>query len=321
MSFKPLAALAVPATFVFAAPASAQYMPHLDPNTYILATMQNGNGANFCMTGAPPPDDEIDEARLPAPGVMQAYFDAAQTGGALSPSFRESKKSQWSHGSLTVPFEQIDTQTDPLAAQGNRLDPEPLRFFRAGSFQTATGQWAVMDGAGAVAGVYDAQFRRQSGEWKLQRLSVVEAAETLKPAMQYCMEPGDVTEHKIEFSTNRIANLEKQIAKQEGKLVRDNDRLAQAEAKLAAKPGRARLRESVGRARQSVTRREEKLSGLREGLEDAQENLTKSNRDAAEIAAMTGPASDALRLRGFELTTAKEEAAEKEAEEKAAAEE
>lgn len=317
MSLKFCATLAVSASLCIAAPVSAQYMPHLDPNTYMLATMQYGNGPNVCMTGAPPPDDEIAEARDPAPGVVQAYFDAAQNGDPLSPAFRDSKKSQWSHGGNTVPFEQIDAQADPLAATGNRLDPDPLRFFRAGDHQTAQGQWSVLDASGNVAGVYDAIFRRQSGDWKLQKLTVLGADEPVAPAMQYCSEPGDVTDHKIESAGTRIEALEKQIGKQQTKLVRDQERLAKAEEKLAAKPDRSSLKESVARAKGKVERREEKLTDLRDGLEKSQEGLMKSKRDAAEIATMTGPAREAARIRGFETTTAKEEAEEKAAEEAA----
>ncbi|MFN2098822.1 hypothetical protein [Altererythrobacter sp. MF3-039] len=319
MSLKQLGALAIPAALFVATPASAQYMPHLDPNTYILATMQYGDGTGGCMAGTAPPEDEIDEARLPAPGVMQAYFDAAQSGGTMSASFRESKKSTWAHGSVTAAFEQIDAQRDPLAVAGNRLDPDPLRFFRAGSFETAHGQWSVLDADGSVAGVYDAQFKRQRGEWKLQNLTVLDAGEKVVPAMQYCWEPGDVTPHMVESAGDRIEYLEKQIAKSEEKLVKEQSRLAGAEEKLAAKPDRSRNKEAVARARTKVEKREEKLADLREGLEKAQESLMKSNRDASEIAAMTLPVRDALRLRGFETTTAKEKA-EEEAAEKAAEE-
>ena len=281
--------------------------------------MMNNGGANTCMTGAPPPDDEIAEAREPAPGVMQAYFDAAQNGGSLSSAFRESSKSSWSHSEITVPYEQIDAQSDPLAIAGNQLDPDPLRFFRAGSFETALGQWSVLDAAGSVAGVYDAEFKRQRGEWKLHKLSVVGAETAIAPAMQYCWEPGDVTEQRVVSAKDRIEHLERQIVKSEGKLVRDQERLDKAEAKLAVKPDRKSNQESAQRARERVAKREEKLSDLRESLADAQEALMKSERDVAEIAAMTVPAREALRFRDFELTTEKEEAEEKAAEEAEAA--
>ncbi|MCL4673381.1 MAG: hypothetical protein KJZ64_10690, partial [Sphingomonadaceae bacterium] len=210
----------------------------------------------------------------------------------------------------------IDSATDPLATAGNRLDPEPLRFVRSGNFESAHGQWAVLDASGAVAGVYDAQFRRQSGVWLLQSLTVLGADETVAPAMQYCLKPGDVTEHKVTSAQNLIDYHTKQIAKSEAKLVKEQAALAKAEAALAAKPGKASQVEAVRRAKVAVERREKKLADSRKGLADAEEFKANSERDKAEIAALTGPARDALRIRGFETTTARE-AAEKKAKEEA----
>ena len=51
MSLKSLAASAASAALVLSAPASAQYMPHLDPNLYMLTVMNMSNGPNTCMTG------------------------------------------------------------------------------------------------------------------------------------------------------------------------------------------------------------------------------------------------------------------------------
>lgn len=303
-------ALAIPAGLFFAASASAQYMPHLDPNTYILATMQNGEGANTCWTGTPPPDNEINEARLPTPDLMKVYFDAAQSGDEISAFFRESKKSSWSHGTMKVFYEQIDAQIDPLASAGNTLDPEPLRFFRAGNFQTAHGQWSVMDSAGGVAGVYDAQFKRKNGEWMLEHLTVLGADETVKPAMQYCVEPGDVTPHMIKSAGDSIGYFEDQIAKAERDLAKEQARLTAAEAKLAAKPDRTSNKEAVSLAKLKIDKRKQKLANLREDLANAQERLMESNRDATEIQAMTVPVREALQLRGFETTTAKQKAEE-----------
>lgn len=296
--------------------ASAQYMPHLDPNLYMFAVMNMTSGPNTCMTGLPLPDKEIAEAREPAPGVMLRYFEAAQGGTSRLGAFRQSNKAQWVHAGKTVLLPAIDSATDPLATAGNRLDPEPLRFVRSGNFESAHGQWAVLDASGAVAGVYDAQFRRQSGVWLLQSLTVLGADETVAPAMQYCLKPGDVTEHKVTSAQNLIDYHTKQIAKSEAKLVKEQAALAKAEAALAAKPGKASQVEAVRRAKVAVERREKKLADSRKGLADAEEFKANSERDKAEIAALTGPARDALRIRGFETTTARE-AAEKKAKEEA----
>lgn len=315
MSLKIALAGAIPAALFLAVPASAQYMPHLDPNLYMLTTMNMAGGANTCMTGTAPPEGEIAEARDPAPDLMQTYFAAAQSGRAMTAAFRDKNKASWTHLGTTVLHAEINAQTDPLAVAGNRLDPEPLRFFRAGNFQSAQGQWAVLDAAGTIVGVYDAVFKREKGVWKIDSLTVFGADETVGPAVQYCMEPGDVTEHKLEVAGNQIEFFETEIAKSEEKLVRERERLAAAEERLAGSPNRSTFRERVAREKDRVTRRIEKLEGLRENLADAQDFLSNSNRDAAEIAAMTGPARDALRWRGFELTTDREAEEEKAAEE------
>ena len=316
MSSKPLAGLAVCATLMISGPAGAQYMPHLDPNLYMFTVMNMTSGPNTCMTGLPLPDKEIAEAREPAPLVMQRYFAAAQSGSSRLGAFRQSGKAAWSHAGKTVLLPAIDAAVDPLAASGNRLEAEPLRFFRSGNFESAHGQWAVMDANGAVAGVYDAQFRRQSGVWLLQSLTVLGADEPVEPAMQYCLKPGDVTEHRMTSAQTSIDYHTKEIGKSEAKLAKEQAALARAEAALAAKPGGASQVEAVRRAKAAVERREKMLADSRKALEDAHEFKANSARDKAEIAALTGPARDALRIRGFE-TTSDREAAEKRAKEKA----
>jgi hypothetical protein len=301
-----IAALAITAT-----PAQAQYMPHLDPNLYMLTIMNMTGGPNTCMTGLALPDKEIDEARLPAPVVMQGYFAAAQGGGKKSASFRTSKKAQWTYGSTTALLAQIDAQSDPLAITGNRLDPDTLRFFRSGNYQTAQGQWLVNGPDGKVVGLYDAVFQREKGLWKLSRLTVHGAKDAVVPATQYCLIPGDVTEEKIKSANNQISYYEKEIGKAEAKLAKAKTQLVSDEAKLAAKPGGTAQREAVRTAKKDVENREKKLADLKESLADAREYLGKSNRDKEEIAAMTLPAAEAARFRGFETTTAKEDAAEK----------
>lgn len=312
--------IGVAAIAVSAVPVRAQYMMHLDPNLYMLTVMNMTGGPNTCMTGLALPEKEVDEARLPAPATMQSYFAAAQIGGRKSAAFRTSKKAQWTHGSTTVQLAQIDAQTDPLAVAGNQLNPETLRFFRSGNFQTAQGQWLVNSADGTVAGLYDAVFQREKGVWKIDRLTVYKAADKVVPAMQYCLTPGDVTEHKIKSANDQISYFEKEIGKAEAKLDKAKAKLASDEAALSAKPGSTGQREAVRTAKKELENREKKLADLKENLANAKEYLDKSNRDKAEIDAMTLPAAEASRFRGFETTTAKDDAikkAEEEAKQKA----
>jgi hypothetical protein len=314
-------AIAAAAMVVAGTPANAQYMMHLDPNLYMMVVMNMNSGPNTCLTGIALPDKEVDEARLPAPAVMQGYFAAAQGSGSKSASFRQSEKAQWSHGTTVAPLAQIDAQRDPLAAAGNRLDPDALRFFRAGDAQTAQGQWLVTRADGVAAGLYDAVFKREKSVWKLERLTVHGAADPVAPAMQYCAKPGDVTEHMVKSAVDRIAYIEKEITKAEEKLVAAKAKLAADEAALSAKPDRSNLKETVRLSREQLDRREKKLIELRKNLADAREYQDNANRDKAELAAMTLPAAEAQRFRGFETTTAKDRAAKKakeDAEKKAA---
>lgn len=306
-----LATISSAALALTAAPARAQYMMHLDPNLYMFVTMQMGSGPNTCLTGMALPDKEVDEARRPAPGVMAGYFAAAQSGGSKSASFRVSNKAQWAHSGTTATLAQIDAQRDPLALEGNRLDPDALRFVRSGDAQSAQGQWLVKGPDGAAAGLYDAVFRRDRGVWKLERLAVHGADEPVAPAMQYCTTPGDVTEFKLKSSAERILSLEKEIAKAEVRLDKARTQLASAEAALAARPGGTTQRDAVGTARRDLADREKKLADLQKSLSDARDYRSKASRDKAEIAAMTLPAAEAHRFRAFETTTAKEDAAKK----------
>lgn len=314
MKFTRLAGVGLPTAFLLCAPVAAQYMPHLDPSLYANVIMGMSQGPNLCLAGTPPPDKEIAEARDPAPALMQAYFDAAQAGASRQALFRPSKKASWSHGAVTVPLAAIDAQADPLAKAGHRLDREPLRFVRSGDFQTAFGQWAVLDAAGGVAGVYDAQLQREKGEWKLLTLAVHGAGDAVEPVVQYCTAPGDVTKNGLTASADRVEMLGKEIAKSQAKLEKDRARLAKAEADAAAKRDSYSAREAVRRNRLTVENRAAKIVLMRTNLENAIMAQVDALRDEAEIRQMTLPAREALRLRGFELTTQKEAAAEKAAE-------
>jgi hypothetical protein len=307
--------ISIAALALSAIPVRAQYMMHLDPNLYMFVAMNMNSGPNTCMNGIAPPDKEIDEARLPAPGIMQAYFAAAQGGSGKAASFRNSKKASWTYGDTVASQAQIDAQTDPLAVAGNRLDTNALRFFRSGDFQTAQGQWLVNRADGEVAGLYDAVFKREKKIWKLERLTIFTAADPVVPAMQYCATPGDVAEHNMKSAANQIDYLEKEIVKAQAKLEKAKETLAADEAALAAKPSRAELKEMVRQSTKQLEARKKKLADLQENLVDAQKYRDNSSRDKAEIAEMTLPAAQAARFSGFETTTAKDLAAKKAEEE------
>jgi hypothetical protein len=254
-------------------------------------------GTNYCITGLAPPEKEIAEARDPAPATMQGYFDAARLGQPKSKWFKLNKKTKWQVGETSADMVTLDSQADPLAAQGNRLDPVPLRFYRSGDYQTALGQWAVLDGSGAVAGAYTAQFEREKKIWKLKELTLSRPGDTLVPAAQYCTRPGDVLTFRLNNSASWITGAKERLAKAENKLTEARQKATEAEARLAEKP-RDSARLSLARdARAMAARRAKELEDRKKDLANAEETLAKAQKDEADLKALTGDARYALRLR------------------------
>lgn len=287
-----------------AAPAAAQYMPHLDPNLYILATMNYGTGADPCMAGTALPDREIAEASGPAPGVMRTYFAAAQSGGEKSAAFHLDDKAKWHGGGLTAGSVDLDRQTDPLAAPGNVLEAEPLRFYRAGAGGTALGQWAVLDDRGEVAGVYTAQFSRERKLWKLRELTVSQAGDILAPVAQYCRKPGDVMEHRLSATETWRENAQESVDEAKTKLAAATAAEARAQAALVAKPRDSRLAVAAREARSELSRWTRQLEKREKNLADAIKEFADARSDAEEIRRLTGEARNALAFRVVATETA-----------------
>lgn len=291
---KIFASLSATALAIQATPAAAQYMPHLDPSLYANAVMMSMNGQGTC---GPMPESEIDEAREPAPGIMQAYFDAAQAGQPVSPVFKLTKKTSWTLGEQSVGQEQLDAQRDPLAVSGNSLDPQTLRFFRAGTHRTAQGQWLVRDADGNVAGVYNAQFEREQREWKLLGIEIFRADDQVAPIKHYCSEPGDLNETKVEGAEARVKSAERAVEKARERFARDDAKATEAEAKAAEKPN------SSGRARRAAERRaraDARLLQVEEKekeLAEAQIKKLKADEEHAQFLALTTPARNAHTFR------------------------
>lgn len=280
-----------------AVPASAQYMPHLDPNLYMFATMGYGAGVSPCMTGTPMADAKIAEARAPAPGVMQAYFAAAQRGTPKSAAFHLDKKSKWQSGGASAGQFDIDRQADPLAVAGHVIEAEPLRFYRGGTGATALGQWAVRGADGGIAGVYTGFFVRSKKLWKLRELTVFRADETVEPAAQYCARPGDVIEHRLTSTKSWRESAAKSVDEAKNKLDAAIVQVAAAEAALASSPknsGAATILRSARADREKWTKQVEKRE---KNLADALEKSAEAEKDAAELKRLTGPARDAQAFR------------------------
>ena len=291
---KPLAGVMAVAGALQAPPAAAQYMMHLDPNLYILATMNMGGyGVDPCMTGTAMPEPKIAEARTPAPGVMQTYFAAAQGGGAKSAAFHLDKTTKWQSGGVTAGNLDLDRQADPLAAAGNALEAQPLRFYRGGTGATALGQWAVLDPRGEVAGVYTAFFARTKKVWKLRELTLSQAGETVAPAAQYCRKPGDVMEHRLSSAKSWRESAQKSVEEGRTKLTEVTATEARASGAALAKPRDTRLAIAARSARSSVTYWTKQLEQREKNLTQATEKSAEAQKDADELKRLTGEARNA----------------------------
>ncbi len=280
-----------------AAPGAAQYMPHLDPNLYILATMNYGVGGDPCMSGTALPEREIAEARDPAPAVMQSYFRAAGTGGAKSAAFHLDENTKWQGVGVTVGSADLDRQPDLLAAPGNVLEAEPLRFYRGGAGTTALGQWAVLDAQGQVAGLYTALFARQRKVWKLRELTVSLAGEEVGPVAQYCRKPGDVMEHRLSSTETWRESAQESLDEAKEKLAAATAAEARAQAALSANPRDRRLVRGAREAQRELNRRARQVEQREKNLADATEAFAEARNDADEIRRLTGEARNALAFR------------------------
>ena len=277
--------------------ASAQYMMHLDPNLYILATMNYGVGVDPCMTGTAMSEAKIAEARTPAPATMQAYFDAALNGGPKSSAFHLDKNTAWRGGGVTAGSLDLDGQTDPLAVPGNVLEPEPLRFYRGGTGATALGQWAVLDAQGQVAGVYTALFARIKKVWKLRELTISQAHETVEPAAQYCRKPGDVMEHRLTSTRNWRESAQKRVDEARAELAEATAAEEKARLAAAAKPRERGLALVARDAERRLASWTKQLSQREKNLSQAIEKSAEAQNDADELKRLTGEARNALALR------------------------
>lgn len=278
----------------YAQTAAAQYMPHLDPNLYMLTVMNMNNGYGAC---GPMPAAEIDEARLPAPQVMQAYFAAAQARQPVSPQFRLGSRTAWVLDGQTTGETGLDAVVYPLAVAGNRLDPETLRFFRAGTAGTAQGQWLVLAADGSVAGAYTAQFQREDGVWKLLRLEVSRADDLLAPIMHYCTNPGDLTNARVTGGENQVTALERQLERAERRRAEADARAVEAEASAAAEPDSARRATLARERRAQAAERLADLEETRTKLTEARDKLAEARADLAALEARTTQARNAAAFR------------------------
>lgn len=271
-----------------ALPANAQYMMHLDPNLYMLATMNMGGGVDPCMTGTPRSLKKIAEARSAAPSALQAYFKAAQSGAPKSAAFHLDKATKWRSGTTLATAADLNLQVDPLALAGHVLDAEPVRFYRGGAGATALGQWAVLDAQGQVAGAYTALFVGVERQWKLRDLTISQATEALEPAAQYCRKPSDVMTHRLESTKRWREGAAKNVEEAKAELAKASAGYEKAKAAFAAKPRDATARLASEDAQRKLTRWTKQLEQREKNLAQALEKSAEAQKDADELKRLTG---------------------------------
>jgi hypothetical protein len=229
--------------------------------------------------------------------VAAEDFAAAQAGQPVSPFFRLGSKTAWTLGDHTAGQAELDAQSDPLAVAGNSLDPETLRFFRAGTHQTAQGQWLVTAPDGTVAGVYVAQFQREDSQWKLLAMEVFRADDMVAPIMHYCSEPGDFNDRRVTGGEALVTHNERQVERAQRRYDEDLARAVEAEARAAERPDNRSRAQRATERRARVNERLEQLETARTKLAEARADLEQASADFAELQSRTTLARNARDFR------------------------
>ncbi|MCB5426091.1 hypothetical protein H0274_12550 [Altererythrobacter sp. CC-YST694] len=248
--------------------------------------------------------EEQFEAHAPGTQLMSDYFAAASAGKPRSTLFKLTRKTRWTSGDSVADQTNLDRQIDPLAVAGNTLEPLPLRFYRAGTFTTAHGQWAVHAPDGSIAGVYDGVFEREGKIWKFRTLTLLGPDDEIVPANPYCQKPGDADEFEVDAARTGVERTEKQLAKRKAKFIAADERARAVEVRTAGKKGSANaaaasLRATAEAAAKKVAESEKDLAELRE-------SLAKAETRRAEYRALIGPARNAENFRETYDTTVKD---------------
>ncbi|OJW62018.1 MAG: hypothetical protein BGO57_01180 [Sphingomonadales bacterium 63-6] len=239
--------------------------------------------------------DEQFEAHAPGTKLMSDYFAAASAGKPRSALFKLTKKTRWTSGDAVADQTNLDRQIDPLAVAGNTLEPLPLRFYRAGSFTTAHGQWAVHAPDGSIAGVYDGFLEREGKVWKFRTLTLLRPEDEVVPANPYCQKPGDTDEADVNAFKMGVERTEKQLVKRKAKFAAADEKARAAEAKAAGKKGSAAT--AAGTLRAAAEEAAKKVAESEKNLAELQESLTKAETKLADYRALTGPARNAENFR------------------------
>lgn len=257
-------ALAIPLIFGGLSPNSPIYQRSMAIGQFAakLGAEQAAAQEAACMNGTAPDALRVIKVKGKARDVMAEYWARVKGGkpANLSALFHTGMKPGWSTDDpvrLASPADtglksddgRLSAHADAFVALGLKLDEVRLNFVLAGDQKSAIGQWAVLNGAGQIAGLYDATFVQRKKAWKLTRLQWSGANIAFRPPRQYCHMPEDVMPH-------RLANAKSARIAAEESLVKAEARVAQAEAALAAAKGeqlQALAQTDLDRARKSLS--------------------------------------------------------------------
>ncbi|MBK8629779.1 MAG: hypothetical protein IPN84_06120 [Sphingomonadales bacterium] len=275
-------ALAIPLIFGGLSPSSPIYQRSIAIGQFAakLSAEQAAAQEAACLNGAPPDSLRIIKVKGKARDGFAAYWKRVQGGrpASVADLFHAGVKPGWitdDQSRLARPADAglksddgtLAAHRDRFAGLGFTLDEARVNFVLSGDQKAAIGQWAVLNTAGQIAGIYDATFIQRKKVWKLTRLQWTGDSIGFRPPRQFCHAPDDVMPHRL--ARARAARIAAEEA-----LVKAEARLAQAEAALAAARGeqlQALAQEDLERARKSEGEARASASSSAYALESAEQ--------------------------------------------------
>jgi len=165
-----------------------------------------------CLKGEVPATGKIDEIRAPLLTMMGNYVNRAAGTAPVDMSSLytgKTKMREWQHNGSAGLVNAVD---DPFArdlhASGRPL-ASPDMVIRSGDERAAVAVWHL-----SADRHYRTLFRREAGDWKLQKLELIEGPAEAAGATQFCHKPGDVEQFKIDLAKYEAEQARKKAEKE-----------------------------------------------------------------------------------------------------------
>lgn len=264
-----------------AAPAAAQYYgPYYVPD---FAGMNEGQNAEWnCRRGNPAHPSEVAASASRTSAMMQAYFETVRTGQVPLALFIANDKTRWIAKGTSLGGKNLAAIKDPFAAEGNTLDPKPLKFVRSGDGSTALGQWQVRDAAGNPAGTYQALFRFKKG-WLFSSLELIEAGAWVDPLVQYCHNPGDVLGYRLAEAKSAVAEAQRRLTPARQAEAAARASADKAKAAAAAAPDNAGKQAAAKQAAEKLRQAADMANGYQSQYDTQRAILDKAEAEQKAI--------------------------------------